>query len=298
MKKLIYFLIGLSFPISASAQLQNLDFELCDTTVVPHLEGENCRHLEGWISTQGSAVSDGWGFTPNTGGVPDAQNGEMALRLSVFYNYAKKMAYQRAPYTLFPYSLSGYYTYTDNVVWTSDGEEPDIAEITVILSKWNTLLWQRDTIGFGQLQLNNASSYTHFSCPINYVSTAVPDSIFVLLDCSRVNREAGLIGGIDLFNSEGSFFTVDNFSLEVNALDLEEAHKIQKWKIFPNPGNGIIHISDFKGDAVMFDINGKLIGAQSYPDFEIDASLLPQGVYLLRLTEKSGQISYTKYVKK
>jgi len=296
MKKLIYILAGFSFTFSASAQLQNLDFELCDTSVLPQLEDSNCLYPQGWTRTNGNPFSEGYSFTFGNGGVADAQNGDMALRLSVWYTFDKDMAYQRAAYTSFPGALSGYYMYTENVLANTvlQIEEPDTATVTVLLSKWNDVLSHRDTIGFGHLKLNGASSYTAFSCPINYVSTVAPDSILILLNCSRMREQQGLMG--NLFGNN-SYFTVDNLSLGSSTLGLEETTEMQSWKVFPNPGNGMIHIPDFKGNAAMFDINGKMILDQSYPDAEIDASLLPQGIYLLHLTEKSGRVSFTKYVK-
>lgn len=296
MKMLIYILIGLNFPVSASAQLRNLDFEFCDTSTESRLEGFNCRYLEGWTRTNGSPFSEGYSFHNENGGVPDAQNGEMALRLSVWYTYDKDMAYQRAPYTLLPGFLKGYYTYTDNTIANMllQTMEPDTATVTVLLSKWNSFSNQRDTIGLGRLHLNAASGYTAFSCPVHYFSTAAPDSILILLNCSRIREQQGLQG--NLFGNN-SYLTIDNLSLEENTLGLEDPVEIGEWRIVPNPGNGIIHIPGFIGDVVISDMNGKLLDAQSYPGSEIDMRLLPQGVYFLRLREKSGQVSYVKYVK-
>lgn len=302
MKKLFHILIGLSFPISASAQLHNLDFELCDTTLVPRLAGENCRYLEGWTRTNGDPGSEGMGmgFVTNNGGVPDAQNGDMALQLSVFYHFDKEMAVQRAPFTSFPKSLSGYYTYTDNVVSNQSNQwktEPDTATVRVLLSKWNNALSQRDTIGFGELKLNEALNYSTFSCPIGYSSTAVaPDSIHVLLNPSRVREGHNLWAGLGMSEPECSFFTVDNLSLNGDALGLKKIPETINWKVFPNPGNGIIHISNFEGEVTIFDINGKLIKTLSYTDSGMDIRFLSQGVYILRLQHKSGKVGHTKYV--
>ncbi len=303
MKKLIYLALGIGFPVCISAQLQNLDFEVCDTSVVPHLEGENCQYLQGWTRTNGDPGSEnmGFGFGANTGGVSDAQNGDMALRLSVFYHYDKVMAVQRAPFTSFPESLSGYYTYTGNVVsnLANQGQiEPDTATVRVLLSKWDNVLSQRDTIGFGELKLNQTLSYTIFTCPIAYTSTALaPDSIHILLNPSRVREGDNLYAGLGESEPECSFFTVDNLYLNGDVLGLEKAPENQNWTAFPNPGNGIIQIQDFIGEAKLTDLNGKVIDIQSYPEQTIDVSLLPLGVYLLHLTDNFGQVQYSKYVK-
>lgn len=297
MKKLLYCFIGLSFQVLASAQLQNLDFELCDTTAETPPGGFNCRYFEGWNRTNGDYLSETLGLPFTIGGVSETQNGDMALRLSVFYHFDKDMAIQRAPFTLLPEKLSGYYTYTDNVVNTqnSDRPEEDFATVSVLLSKWNSLLSQRDTIGFGKIHLGAAANYTSFSFPIDYVSTSAPDSIMVLLDPSRVRTEIGVIGGMGPAIPESSFFTVDNLSLEDGTVSVGEEIRAPKRKVFPNPGKGLIHIPDFAGEVGLFDLDGKMIDHQTYPDDQIDTYLLSPGIYFLRLTEKSGRVDLLKY---
>lgn len=296
MKKWIHLALGLSVSISVSAQVQNLDFEVCDTSTVQQADGFNCFYLQGWKRSNGSPVNTVESYSVNNGGVTESHHGNMALRLSVFYTYDKDMAYQRAAYTSFPTALSGYYKYFDNVVYNTQNQtmETDTATVRVLLSKWNSGLNQRDTIGFGQLKLSEALHYTRFSCPVQYTSTATPDSMLIHLNCSRIRDQYGLLGNAF---GDNSFFLVDNLSLEANSLGLEETTNRNAWKVFPNPGNGLIHVPDFTGEVSLVDLSGKQLASRIYPESIIDAAAFPQGVYMLRLKEHSGRTTYINYVK-
>lgn len=296
MKKWIQLALCLSLSSGVSAQVHNLDFEVCDTSSVQQISGFNCLYLEGWTRTNGTAANTVTSFSFNNGGITESQNGNMALKLSVFYTYDKDMAYQRVAYSSFPAALNGYYKYWDNLLYNTQTQnaEPDTATVSVLLSKWNSSLNQRDTIGSGQLKLTEALNYTGFSCPVQYVSTVTPDSILIHLNCSRIRDEYGFLG--NQFG-DNSFFIVDNLSLEDQALGLEDNREDTPWQVFPNPGNGVIHIPDFTGKASLVDLHGKELVVQSYPESAIDAVSFPQGVYLLRLQEHSGRVTYMNYVK-
>lgn len=299
-KQIIYLpllLIGFLIPLKSYAQLQNLDFEHCDLSKeFPFIE-EICRYPLGWSRTNGTHFDFDFGFISGNGSIPEPQNGEMALRLCVWYSgLDKDMAYQKAPYTAHPVSLSGYYHYTENTVLnrTTDLVEPDTATVTVLLSKWDHLLNRQDTIGFGSVKLNEASTYTQFTCPIDYFSDQTPDSIYILLNCSRTRDEPGVFGNHAFGNS--SIFTVDNLSLEFSSVGLNEEVAAKKWSVYPNPGHGMIQIPDFIGEASLFNLQGKLIDTRIYPASEIDTRSLPVGSYILQLREKSGQISPIIYL--
>lgn len=278
----------------ASAQLQNLDFEVCDTSVEQPINGLNCRHLEGW-TLGGTAMGSGFGFSIGNGGVSTAQNGSMALQLSVWYTYSKDEAFQQVPFTAFPESLNGYYMYTDNVVSSIHNPvlQPDSASVVVLLSKWNSASGQRDTIGYGKRYLGEATTYTAFSCPIQYVSSQSPDSILIHLDCSRI--PVGSVVGSMWGNS--SNFTVDNLSLNDNALQVKEPAEQETWVAHPNPGNGQVQLPGFSGSVEVLDLNGKCVFNQAYSENVVNITTLPDGVYLLKLTDQLNRTSNVKYLK-
>lgn len=294
MRKIVVWMLLLT-STQVNAQLQNMDFESCDTSSGFPGDSSHCMFPQGWIRT---GTGSDWisGFNSGNGGVADAQQGNKALQISVWYTYNKDMAYQQAPFTSFPESLNGYYKYTDNTVGSTQQQitGPDSARVSVLLSRWNGLAGQRDTIGFGQLSLGDASHYTGFSCPIHYVSTVSPDSILIHLDCSRVGAES-VIGSMW---GNSSIFTVDNLSLQGNVLGVDKTAPPSTWRVFPNPGNGYIRIPGFEGRVEVMDMNGKRIVDQPlYTGLEMDVHVLPEGMYVLQLTEKSGNTSYVKYLK-
>lgn len=299
-KQFIYhllLLIGFLIPAETSAQLLNLDFEQCDLTKEHPFIEEICRYPLGWSRTNGTHLSFDFGFISGNGSIQEPQNGDRALRLCVWYSgLDKDMAYQKASYSAKPASLSGYYHYTDNIVYNNatDMTEPDTATVSVLLSKWNPLLHRQDTIGFGSVKLNDTLTYTNFLCPIQYFSDQTPDSILIVLNCSRSRDEPDVIGKHSFGNS--SIFTIDNLSFEFNTVGLNEAVSPKKWSVYPNPGNSIIQIPDFTGEASLFNLQGKLIDTRAYPGSQIDTAPLQVGAYILRLKEKTGQVSPLIYL--
>ncbi|MEI6122371.1 MAG: PCMD domain-containing protein [Bacteroidota bacterium] len=93
-------------------------------------------------------------------------------------------------YTLRPTAFLGYYKY-----------EPvagDSAMISVVLSKYNTALNKRDTIGWvKQLYKNTVTTYTPINLPIIYNSADTPDTLTLLI-CSSAGVRFN-----DLMNCKG-----------------------------------------------------------------------------------------------
>lgn len=87
------------------------------------------------------------------------------------------------PFGIKPPSLNGQYKI--------NGSYPGL--IQVLLTEYNTTLQQRDTIGFGSLQLSSANNiYTSFSVPINYQSTNTPDTLTIIVYASDPASVPGL----------------------------------------------------------------------------------------------------------
>jgi len=79
-------------------------------------------------------------------------------------------------YTSRPVSLKGYYKYIP--------VGGDSALVSVMLSKYNSALHKRDTVGWvKQLYKTPVTTYTLINLPITYQSTAIPDSLTLLI-CS------------------------------------------------------------------------------------------------------------------
>jgi hypothetical protein len=93
-------------------------------------------------------------------------------------------------YTQRPTKFNGYYKY-----------QPvggDSGVVFVLLSKFNIVAGHRDTVGFARQIIKNAvSTYTLIDLPINYYSTATPDSLTLIIASS------GDINFVDLQGSKG-----------------------------------------------------------------------------------------------
>jgi len=76
---------------------------------------------------------------------------------------------------------------------------------------------------------------------------------------------------------------------------------IINWNIYPNPSDGIIHISGINNDidikAEIFTMEGKKISMKTiYRDSLIDYSKLPKGLYLIKLTSKAELLGVKKLI--
>jgi hypothetical protein len=93
-------------------------------------------------------------------------------------------------YTSRPLRFNGYYKYLPI--------GGDSGVIFVLLSKFNTIAGHRDTVAFARQIIKNAvSTYTPIDLPINYYSTAIPDSLTLIIASS------GAINFVDLMGSKG-----------------------------------------------------------------------------------------------
>jgi hypothetical protein len=278
----------LLLPFAGQAQLQNLNFE---DWVSPFTSFTN--KPTGWNIHYDGRVDEPTTLF-NCYNAPDtaAQSGNYALKLSIWYDYTKDVAFQVAPINYSPTALEGYYTYTDNVIVppTSNEEIPDVAQVSVLLTKWNTSLQKKDTIGMGLLDLNGTATYTKFSVNINYFSPITPDTIRVLLDPSLLRRDSNL----SFFspNNTASYFTVDNLSLKNTngpATSITETAAAISAKVFPNPATDQLHINGFSGQGSLFDINGRQVLDTRSLNQNSTFSLagLPTGLYVLHLSNES-----------
>ena len=75
----------------------------------------------------------------------------------------------RLPYTSRLSALKGYYIYEENEVEDQVDTVPDIAQVSVFMTKWNASTMYRDTVGTGVLDLNAVSEYTLFTNTVTYI---------------------------------------------------------------------------------------------------------------------------------
>jgi len=293
MKKIIT-LTFIALPFIALAQLQNMNFEQWKSD--PNSTPEWIQNKpDGWILRNDLFESEEATFYYPA--ETSAQDGDYALKLGIWYNYAKDEAKQKAPINYRPAELTGYYKYTDNELLAANNEIiKDTARVSVYLTKWNEVLSKNDTIGFGRTDLSESIAYNSFTCTINYTSNEIPDNIIVLLDCSKLKRNIETEAFICL-NNTGSYFTVDNLKLTENTMGTEDFTPATTIKLYPNPAKDVVTITNFSGDASVYDTTGKLVLTHSNTaNSPLNVQQLQKGVYALKLSE-GGTVTYLKLIK-
>lgn len=294
MKKIITLSLFLALPFLTRGQLQNMNFEQWQNDPTTITDGMQNKPV-GWTWSNSSFDSDinMFYYLPET----NAQDGEYALKLGIWYNYDKDAAKQTAPINSRPIAVTGHYKYTDNELLDSKNVIiKDTAQVSIYLTKWNEALSQNDTIGRGKINLSESINYSTFTCTVNYISDAMPDKVTLFLDCSKLRRDDETEGLISV-NNTGAFFTVDNLSLIENTMGNEDFNLSGKVKLYPNPATDSVTLTNFSGDVSFYDITGKQVLTQFVTiDSPINVQHLQNGVYSLKLTE-GNTITYLKLVK-
>ncbi len=282
MKKLLLIGVALGIQGAAFGQLVNTDFE---NWINPVNGNVGSNRPVGWLRTNGIPGSESQNFyhAPAT----NAQNGNYALRLSVWYTYDMDMAKQTAPINSRPAALTGFFTYTNNQIDSplDNAVIDDVASATVTLTKINQQTGLAEVIGMGQISFPASFSYSPFSVPINYTSTETPDTIEVLFDCSLMEKSNGGSGHTAPHGDGGgvcSILTIDNIALSAESLGQDQINEV-KLKVYPNPATSIIAIDNYVGDAKIFDLTGKLVTEYKSVVDQIDVSNISTGIYILSL---------------
>ena len=273
----------------------NLDFENWENPVTEDMFGN--RPLVWMVQNTPLVEPNDFGMLYHPP-VTNTQSGTYALKLSTWYYYTKDMALLRLPYTSRLSALKGYYIYEENEVEDQVDTVPDIAQVSVFMTKWNASTMYRDTVGTGVLDLNAVSEYTLFTNTVTYINpTVVPDSIHILIDPSLVRRDPAGSNYMSMDDGISSFLTVDNLSLtDENVAGVNEFS--QSVKVYPNPVEDLLFIEDFNGHAALYDLNGKLIREQELESKEAFAlDKLDAGIYMLQLHQNST-IRNVRIVKK
>ncbi len=186
------------------------------------------------------------------------------------------------PFTARPVRFKGYYKYFS--------VEHDSCDIWAILTKWNSVTLQRDTIGDTYLtDTVIVSEYTLFNLPFQYYSEDDPDSISVVFASSAAG---------DLFlGSVGSTLFVDEISLELsNGTELLLMPEVVV-RTYPNPASNIVcfELNAFMKDGKLILLNsqGKSCSSQQFKGKKtnIDLANYPEGIYFYQLFEGNRLIN-------
>lgn len=291
MKTLLLCGASLLIHLAGYSQLQNTDFE---NWVNPINNTWSVNRPVSWTRTNGIPNSFFIDFLhpPAT----PAQNGNYALRLSIWYTYDLDMAIQVAPINYRPTGLTGFYTYTDNKVY-DDGNVliDDVAKATVRLTKIDPTTGNAVLVGLGETQLTAALTYTPFTCVINYFSSDIPDTIEVEFDCTLIDKVSGVSVTPTDQSGISSILTIDNITLTTQPLSTQN-FSLNSLKVYPNPANSIVNFQGFEGEVKVYDISGKNVKTSTTNSGSIDVSNLDAGVYILSFTNEDD-VYNTKIIK-
>jgi hypothetical protein len=185
------------------------------------------------------------------------------------------------PFAFRPVAFTGKWQYMGN-------SGNDIGFVHVILTKWNSAMNMRDTVGMAMQDLSGmAMSWFNFSIPFTYNSTDFPDSCIITMSASGASPEAG------------SYLYVDNLSFSGIIAGVENAEVTGTFKIFPNPANQDfqIDLSGLKSAAQQFeitDLTGRLVLVKQSNNSllqNISVGELPAGNYLLKIITAKGIVT-------
>ncbi|MCX6231802.1 MAG: T9SS type A sorting domain-containing protein [Bacteroidetes bacterium] len=187
------------------------------------------------------------------------------------------------PYTQRPLALTG--------SWQYQASGADQGFVGVAFTKWNTISNKRDTLSATMFQLpGSVISWTNFSIPITFNSSANPDTCLIVLSAS---------GSTPVANS---YLYVDNLNF-IFTIGVNEIKACNKIKLYPNPTKENLHIEipdvkeNTKFQYQIINYLGEVImsSVTSYEN-EIETSVLPAGFYQLVIKTDKNQYN-TKFIK-
>ncbi|MFC2111214.1 T9SS type A sorting domain-containing protein [Bacteroidota bacterium] len=187
-----------------------------------------------------------------------------------------------SPFPYRPIKLNGFYRYFDTIPSTLDS-----GKCMILLKKYNSTLNQIDTIAYVEntIEFTLNSSWAYFDVPINYLSTATPDSIVVAFFATTRPNEA-------------SELWVDELSFQYISTSNESFENSESPIIYPNPCSGIINIEsniEFQYYKIL-DITGCELKKAKFSE-QISIEELPNQIFILQLISEDGLINSFRIIK-
>lgn len=185
------------------------------------------------------------------------------------------------PYASRPEALTG--------KWQHGIQALDTGMVMVYLTKWNSVTQEADSVGGGViLVLGNLSGWNNLNVPIDYFSTATPDTAYV--------------GIISSLNSPvaGSFISVDDLGFNGVAAVAEQEGPVAI-RLYPSPVQDKLQVSADRPvrEWSILDLTGRQVMQQGVhaQQWEVDLSALHTGRYLVQLVFADGSRQTRSIVK-
>ncbi len=166
-----------------------------------------------------------------------------------------------------PSVFKGYYKYSTPGI--------DSCTMGIYLTRYNSVLQYRDTIGVGVFTSGTQDEWSEFNATIEYSSELDPDSMNIIIISSDTS----------IFDT-GSTLLIDKLyvdaTLKINSIKPEIIN------IYPNPATDYIHIS-FENmlfiSYSIIDIKGEMLISNKHHDLSenINVSMLNPGIYIIKI---------------
>lgn len=193
-----------------------------------------------------------------------------------------------------PSEMRGYYNYTQ-------GNRPDSAAVSIILTKYDPIAGPLNVIGagFAFLSETSASGMQSFNIPILYTQGMKPDTAIIIISTS-----SSFSGGFDtsaLASAPvGSTLYIDDLTF-FGTVGIEKVDELLEAQAYPNPVQNNLNVSFFIAKnsyarIELFSIDGKLVYSENRDllsgDQNIDLSVanLMNGTYVLNIETEVGTI--------
>jgi hypothetical protein len=175
--------------------------------------------------------------------------------------------------------LKGYYKFST--------QQGDSCAFFVYFTKWNSTLKKQDSIGGGGFMGTPQSNYTYFEIPIDYTSTAAPDTAVIILLASASTT-------IDTRGVPGNTLIIDDLSFELTTGIDDPVFPDSPARAYPNPANDLVifdGLSNGPSEIIICDMHGREIFKAQITGsmFELHTSGLINGLYMYTITGHSGK---------
>lgn len=186
------------------------------------------------------------------------------------------------PYTARPASCTGQWQY---------GIQPsDTGTVVVVFTKWNAGTQASEAIGGGALFITGtATGWQAMNMPLEYVSTANPDSAFVMVASSVGN------------GAVGSWVQLDALAFSGTATSISEQQP-QVLQVYPSPATSYLTVVGARPmtGITILETTGRTVMnvAVNGPDTDIDVASLPQGRYFIRVNMADGTQAVSSFLKR
>ncbi|UPT67373.1 MAG: T9SS type A sorting domain-containing protein [Sphingobacteriales bacterium JAD_PAG50586_3] len=203
-------------------------------------------------------------------------------------------------YTQRPTGLQFWYKYTP--------VNGDSAGFLVQLTKWDNIQQEQILVGQGAISMKDVvTTYTLGDVPIVYEEAIEPDSLFIILFSSF--DALHLLGSnlTTISGQPGSTLIVDDIAIlgvdTPNAIK-DNAAAAFDFTVYPNPASTTLNFKcnnyTFAQGALTFDVidlTGRVVQSVSFNNTQTttDVSTLAAGMYIYRLTDKTGILKTGKF---